>query len=216
MAIDRITLTGADERTSIDALIELVNRFPTVEIGLLYTTTPENRPRYPSRDWLAKVAAALSGRVAIHVCGGLARLELADGHLADLTRHAPRIQVNGRLTAFMAEALARRVGTLLTQHTPENAHLLEVAASNHAILVDASGGRGISPGVWAAPATDKAVGFAGGLGPENLQDEYRRLEPIARPGAWSDMESKLRTEDWFDISLATRCAEIHHQKGSDA
>src|SRR5262245_39658023 len=78
MNIQRITLTGADEHTDIDQLVEFSDRFPQVELGLLYTVTPEGRPRYPRRDWLLRAATALSDRVAIHVCGGGARREMLD------------------------------------------------------------------------------------------------------------------------------------------
>lgn len=211
MNIQRITLTGADERTDIDELRQFAARFPEVELGLLYTLTPEGRPRYPSREWLVTAATALSGRVAIHVCGGGARRALLDGHLDDLTRHAPRVQVNGRLEVAEAEALAKLVGTLMTQHNGTNAQLLRVRAPNHALLIDASGGRGVSPDAWLPPETDKLIGFAGGMGPDNLVDEYRRIEPVARPGAWSDMEGKLRANDWFSMLLAERCSTIHHE-----
>jgi hypothetical protein len=211
MNIERITLTGADERTDIDALVQFAHRFPEVELGLLYTATPEGRPRYPSRDWLARAAAALSGRVAIHVCGGGARRELLEGRMSDLTRHAPRIQVNGLIEVEEAERLAALVATLITQHNEANSHLLQVRARNHALLVDASGGRGVSPDLWQPPSTDKATGFAGGMGPANLATEYQRIAGVAKPGAWSDMEGKLRVEDWFSLPLAVQCATIHRE-----
>lgn len=210
MNIERITLTGADESTDIDALVQMSNDFPDAEFGLLYTTTPEGRPRYPSRDWLVNSATKLSGRVAIHVCGGGARRELLAGHMADLIRHAPRVQVNGKLTVEEAETLASLVGTLITQHNDTNKDLLQVRASNHVVLIDASGGRGVSPSQWVPPVTDKAIGFAGGMGPDNLEHEYRRIEPLSKAGAWSDMEGKLRVDGWFNLALARRCAAIHH------
>jgi hypothetical protein len=210
MHISRITLTGADEYTNIEQLIDLVNRFPAVEVGLLYTATPEGRNRYPSRDWLRRAAAALTERVAIHVCGGGARQELLSGNLSDLTRHAPRVQVNGRVAIAEAEVLARLVGTLITQHNESNLPLLEVHARNHALLIDASGGRGLSPQSWEPPATEKLVGFAGGMGPENLAAEYARIYPVSKEGAWVDMEGKLRVDDRFDMALAFQCAGIHY------
>lgn len=208
--IGRITLTGADERTDIKALRQLVDTFPAVELGLLYTAKPEGRPRYPSRDWLVQAAEALSGRVAIHVCGGGARRELLEGGMADLLKHAPRVQVNGAMKVEEAEKAAALVGTLITQHNELNLKLLNVQAQNHALLIDASGGRGISPTGWVAPKTDKLVGFAGGIGPDNLTTEYLRISEVAKVGAWSDMEGKLRFEDWFSIQLAADCAFKHH------
>lgn len=209
MNIARITLTGADESTDLEQLVDLVGRFPAVEVGLLYTATPEGRTRYPSRAWLQRAAAALTDRVAIHVCGGGARQELLSGNLTDLTRHAPRVQVNGPVAVSEAEVLASLVGTVITQHNESNLPLLEVRARNHALLIDASGGRGLSPQAWEPPVTEKLVGFAGGMGPENLAAEYARIYPVSKAGAWVDMEGKLRVDDRFNMALADECAGIH-------
>jgi hypothetical protein len=205
--MERITLTGADERTDIDQLVELVNRFPAVEVGLLYTATPEGRPRYPSRDWLLTAAAKLSEHVAIHVCGRTARLQMLNDELHDLTRHAPRVQVNGVLSVDELVGCAGKVSTLITQHTAANTALVEVQLPNHALLIDGSGGRGISPEAWLPPKTHKPVGFAGGMGPDNIVAELMRIEPVAKYNAWVDMEGKLRVDDWFDFRLANACAE---------
>lgn len=214
MPIERLTLTGADERTDIDQLAQLAAECPRLELGLLYTATPEGRNRYPSRAWLSAAAARLSGRVAIHVCGRAARAELITGELRDLTAHAPRVQVNGALGIRELLACAQQVATLITQHNAVNAPLVEVDLPNHALLVDASGGRGLSPQDWLPPVTTKAAGFAGGLGPDNLAGEMQRITAVARPGAWIDMEGKLRTPaldvvggDWFDLGLARLCVE---------
>lgn len=208
--MQRITLTGADERTDIDQLVELVNRYPHVELGLLYTSTPEGRNRYPSLRWLLRTAAECTGRIAIHVCGQTARKQLMEGSLDALTRHAPRVQVNGLLTPQELAACATRVRTVITQHHEGNAALVDVRLPNHALLIDSSGGRGISPQAWMPPATHKPVGFAGGMGPDNLRDELDRILPVSKYNAWVDMEGKLRTlradGDWFDIQLARYCA----------
>lgn len=208
MKSERITLTGADEHTDIDELLELANRHPAVEIGLLYTATPEGRPRYPSLPWLLQAASALSGRVAIHVCGAGARSALQSGDLRSLLRHAPRVQVNGQLYCGEAELLALKVGTLITQHNAVNQSLLIVRARNHDLLVDSSGGRGLSPADWTPPVTSKNVGFAGGMGPDNLATELARIQSVAKSGSWADMEGKLRVDDWFSVPLARQCAEV--------
>lgn len=203
-----IALTGADERTDLDALAALVQSSPLVEIGLLYTATPENRPRYPSRAWLRDATAKLSGRCAIHVCGTRAKLELLAGDLRDLTAHAPRVQLNGTLTPVEVTKACRVVDTLVTQHHAANAELLTVRARNHALLMDASGGRGIAPATWSPPDTDKPVGFAGGLGPLTLAEKLPQIMQVAKAGAWVDMEERLRVNDWFSVDLASQCAAI--------
>ncbi len=202
----RLTLTGADERTDIADLVSLVHEYPLVEIGLLLTASPEGRNRYPSLDWLKIATDALSGRCAIHVCGGTARSKLHAGELGSLTHHAPRVQVNGVIAPAELPALAGQVGTLITQHCPSNAGLVDARVNNHVLLVDASGGRGISPDAWTRPSTSKDVGFAGGLGLENLRDELCRLAMVAEGEWWIDMEGQLRKDDWFDITEARSVA----------
>ena len=202
----RITLTGADEKTAIDDLVALVDAIPMVEIGLLFTATPEGRNRYPSMDWLTSAASALSGRCAVHICGGGARAMLLAGELSRLTRHAPRIQVNGVVGAGELPGLATQVDTLITQHCPANQGLVLADVKNHALLIDGSGGRGISPDIWSRPVTDKPVGFAGGLGLANLEAELCKIALVADGDWWIDMEGKLRVDDWFDLVHARSVA----------
>lgn len=208
-----ITLTGADEATDIAALVDLVSN-PAVEIGLLYSASPEGRNRYPSLPWLLDAAQALRGRCAIHICGGIARHQLLAGELSHLVQLAGRVQVNGRMAEDVALKCAALVPHLITQHFSFTAHLATLAITNHSVLVDGSGGRGISPERWirATVSPGKAVGFAGGLGPDNLAEQ---IQVIAAASAghdsttWIDMEGKLRdADDRFDLARARRCVEI--------
>ena len=82
-------------------------------------------------------------------------------------------------------------------------------SDNHALLVDGSGGRGVSPESWARPETYKQVGFAGEMGPENLALELPRIALVAASESWVDMEGKLRPADWFDIGVARECVSLH-------
>jgi hypothetical protein len=213
MPINKITLTGVDESTDIERLIQMTTDHPFVEFGFLYTTTPEGRNRYPSFDWLAGVLPRLNGRAALHICGKQARIQLGISRLTELTRHTPRVQVNGILAVDEAEMLATRSGvqTLISQHTHKNSPLLTVKATNHCILIDDSGGRGISPNIWNPPQTSKYVGFAGGLGPDNLAAELTKIQTIAGTGSWVDMEGKLRTHDFFDLDKAEACINIFRE-----
>jgi phosphoribosylanthranilate isomerase len=210
-----ITLTGAGERTDVADLIRLADM--GAEIGLLYSFSPDGRPRYPSLSWILDAAGALNGRAALHVCGHRARTEFAERNLGEALNLFRRVQVNGRVSpealAYFADLVMPDDTTLITQHTPQNADLLESRGTyrlvQHALLVDASGGRGLSPAAWAHPETDKPVGFAGGLGPDNLERELPNIAAVARPGAWIDMENKLRDEtDWFDAGKAVAVMEI--------
>jgi len=212
-----ITLTGADERTNLDDLVRLVGRNQNVEIGLLYSANTEGRNRYPSLEWLAQASAALSGRCAIHVCGREARNRLVAGTITDLTNNAARVQVNGRVEPGEVAAIAAKVTILLTQHTPANDGLKDLRIYNHHLLVDDSGGAGKSPGQWIHPDTHKQVGFAGGLGPDNLELELQKIMLVTRSAFWIDMESALRTNDWFDLNAceAVLNAAKDHARGRE-
>ncbi len=208
----QVTLTGVDAKTDIDAL-------PTgCEIGVLYTETPEGRNRYPERAELLRMLRDLRGRnpVALHVCGHAARLRLQYEQIPELIECIARIQVNGVLREAFVEGICRQYPNceIITQHTPANYGLLLVATENHSVLVDRSGGRGISPASWERPITGKSVGFAGGLGPLNLCNELPRIQAVAAGHWWIDLESKLRDDDdWFDPAKA--CAVMDQIRSLD-
>ena len=196
-----VTLTGADERTDIEALVRLARDYPALEVGLLYTATPEGRNRYPSLPWLDGASQALGGRFALHVCGHSARAELLNGR-AELLRiisRSRRVQVNGDVGHGELPLLAARVPELITQFQASRTDLRDDATANHSLLVDASGGRGVSPSQWERPSTSKDVGYAGGLGPDNIGDQLPRIAEVAEGRYWIDMEGHLRTNDWFDL-----------------
>lgn len=196
-----VTVTGVDVRTDLAAL-------PDCEIGVLYTETPEGRNRYSS--WydvlsITKQLVRLGRKVAIHICGSRARRRLFDGELVELTALAQRIQVNGRLDQEELHEICylHPSHQIITQANAWNRCLLDAPTGNHAILVDGSGGRGISPSEWLRPETDKPVGFAGGLGAHNIVAQLPLIHAVAQGAWWIDMEGLLRDEDdWFDVERA--------------
>jgi phosphoribosylanthranilate isomerase len=200
--IRNVTFTGVDAHARIPLLP------PNCEIGVLFTAKPEGRNRYPSRSTLHNLLTEMkSWNCALHVCGREAK-QLVMAYMAhDLTHLVQRIQLNGTHTIGEIEAVCEMYSDheIITQHTQNNIHLLEVQAPNHAILVDASGGRGLSPGEWVRPDTKKRVGYAGGIGPDNIREEHAKICAISSrfENVWIDMEGKLRDDDdWFDYSKA--------------
>lgn len=206
-----ITLSGADERTDLEALAKL-----NAEIGLLYTHSPDGRNRYPSREWIADASRKLPS-CAVHICGDRARQQLFRQELNDLIAHCPRIQVNGRLTTQEVEDLCDTYYThqIITQHNEGNAHLVNVTSRNHSILIDESGGRGIEARFDWIPSAPvyTPIGFAGGLGPSNLGEQLRNIQCVVAESHriikwWVDMELSLRVHDWFSIERATEVVSI--------
>lgn len=203
--LGHVTLTGIDASTDLDQLPD------HVELGILYAAKPQGRPRYPARSKLVKMLQKLQGRkLALHVCGEEARQELLNYNLADMTHLVQRIQVNGPWsTHYLNEVCARysdhEIVTQYNLRTSSMTHAVNGNNSNHAVLVDNSGGRGIRPDSWRRPDVLMHVGFAGGIGPDNVVDVLMQLSVgrMERPGWWIDMEGGLRNEDdLFDVGKA--------------
>lgn len=199
-----ITLTGADEHTDPQKLQHLMGM--GAEIGFLYTYSPDGRNRYPRLGWISEMCRFLVGTKALHVCGSRARAELAFGRLDWVLTNFDRIQINGYLDSTIVSLFCRvySTQTIITQHNDHNVPLLSMLQSNHAVLIDKSGGRGQLPAQWERPVTDKLVGFAGGLGPDTLAEQLPKIAAAADGKAfWIDMENGLRDEDdWFSLEKA--------------
>ena len=68
------------------------------------------------------------------------------------------------------------------------------------ILFDESKGRGVEPAEWTASLDGIACGYAGGLGPDNVERLAPSIAKAARfPGCWIDMETQLRSGGLFDL-----------------
>ena len=86
-------------------------------------------------------------------------------------------------------------------------------------LQDMSGGRGRSDFTsWPAPTNPRARwGYAGGLGPANVDQAIEFTDEFESFRLWLDMESGIRTpDDWMDLDKATAvCRGRVHQPTPD-
>lgn len=205
---DHITMTGVDAATDLFMLPE------GIEIGVLYTVTPKDRNRYPESHDIERMLTYMQmqgRRLALHVCGKTAREELINSQLMFLTARVHRIQVNGILDAEYVRTVCKmhEDKTIIVQANHANMRLREIDEPNLSLLVDASGGRGISPSQWIRPNTDSPVGFAGGLGPGNIAAELPRIMEVATADWWIDMEGQIRSDDdQFDVFKAIEVVRI--------
>lgn len=207
----KITLTGADERTTLESMSQLLLLDPRVELGVLCSWNPEGRHRYPSLDSIRVLTSFAGERCAVHVCGSKARLALREGLLNDIVSPVGRIQINGRISAEEVANFCTMFPRqqIITQWRPTCSVNLDGLPSNHQILVDDSGGRGVLPEQWLRPRTLAIVGFAGGLNPENLAVELPKIKQVAAGLWWVDMESGLRDRyDWFDVEKAKEAVGV--------
>jgi hypothetical protein len=236
MQLTHCTLTGVDERTDLQRLIELSKVHPIAEWGFLYSPKQQGTPgRYPSVPFLRRALSGLPHdvKVAVHVCGaGVADLMAGEPTVTELVwfvlMRAGRLQLNfnQRRKPVDLEQLRKCIAkwtvaadsanfAVITQHNSANEDLWKVVSpglTGYAVLFDASGGLGKLASEWPAPLP-VACGYAGGLGPRNIEDELGRIAQVAgERRVWVDMESSLRTtdeagHDWFSLE---RCEQVLH------
>lgn len=231
-----VTLTGADDATSVDDLRDLSATFPFVEWGVL-VGSGRGTSRFPSSTWFRLLFESMCDedrrtmRMSLHICGRVLRGMLDNSSFlsncgTELLNTLPlfarwQLNVNGReVTKEQAEKLflvllAEFRGQEVIVQLGRNDWLLDfllakgIRASG---LYDGSGGKGVLPGSWPSPNPKWEVGYAGGLGPDNVRSELDRIGvATGQHRFWIDMETKLRTLDteedidYFDLR---KCRDV--------
>lgn len=226
MRINYCTITGADDRVDPCDLIELSNRYPFVEWGILCSRSRAGTFRYPSNYWIAnfiddvfEIGAEVNR--SAHLCGEYARKFVSHEMKYGFLECFQRIQVNGSFDNLEALKFAVNFAKpmkIITQHNKANEKVFSklLTCNNHQLLFDASGGCGI-PGQWQRPYSHLFCGYAGGLGPDNLAYELKKIQAVAGDTCiWVDMESGIRTSyhlngktiDMFDLEKVEKCLRI--------
>ncbi len=223
-----VTITGADDAVDPSDLLRLSEEFPFVEWGILQSPKRLGTPRYPSDGWVAgwhRAVKNASVRVqwAFHLCGGAARSTVLGGE-GWLHPTPQRAQINGYVPGGCA---ARGVSGLVAlsdafgvEFILQCRHVGDIQAIAHdsqqipraSVLFDASGGCGKSPATWPRRPFGTRFGWAGGIGPDNVDDVISELHcadmsVMHDSHAWIDMESGVRTDDRLDLVKVRRVLE---------
>ena len=210
----QITFTGLDAQTPLATLRELSKRYP-IEWGILLHPAQQGSGRFPPLD-IVRAALDLGLKCAAHLCGGHARgvvhQTALPADIVALLDRFQRLQINtaergvdpDRIAKFAARFGARAILQCRgTERFPENQSV--------EWLFDASGGKGRLASRWPVPSeAAPIVGYSGGLGPDTVApalESITRQHP-ATVAFWIDMESGVRTEDWFDVELCKQVCEI--------
>lgn len=175
-------------------------------------------------------------KLSLHVCGRWVR-ELLLGNVCvppaliegptfmrvQLNFHAQREQCDPDKFYSALLALGQRQYIFQIDGGNGNRHLDGVYMRNEVLSVDAvplfdiSGGAGILPDEWPKPQYMEAGdgfayhGYAGGLGPDNLEQQLPLIAAAAGDARiWIDMETRVRSDDdqQFDLAKVRRCLEI--------
>lgn len=228
MNIDRVTITGADDSVHVEQLVALSERYPFVEWGILLSQSAMGiKYRFPSMNWLNHlsrnmVPMQLSG----HICGRWVQDMLAGtGYslkldLSHVLHCFQRLQWN-----FHAEHhLVRQEMMPDVLHSLKQQHIFQMDGVNENLLTamrlqginvvplfDLSGGAGIVPAEWPPAINGLYCGYAGGLGPMNLEYELGRIAKAAGDATiWIDMERRVRSQAdrRFDLLKVEACLRI--------
>jgi hypothetical protein len=223
MRLKTVTVTGADDNTLPMEMVQVSQKFPYVEWGILFSRSSEGRNRFPSRSWidgLAEVQQTFNLKLSAHVCGGWVR-SLLNGEpgffedRADILHLFKRFQINthgikfgllsGHSDRFFTQLTnLGKWGQFIFQQDGVNDGLLNIAqlAGIDAVpLFDRSGGTGTLPSEWPQPIGDFS-GYAGGLSAVNVTEQLREIEKVTpNKTIWIDAEAKLRSGDLSRLDL---------------
>lgn len=237
MNIKLATMTGADDTVHPLEILKLSAKYPFAEWGILLSSAKAGQPRFPSRGWLRSLSHHVLGEnpvnLSLHLCGAYVSDFVHFGfddfvyHIGkDLWKEFDRVQLNFHGHAHVSnpstlyKAIKRyKDKTFIFQLDKENnAMFYEMASKlpNVVGLHDLSHGTGVLPKRW--PSVDDPkfrVGYAGGLGPENLGEQLLNIE-FSAPfdyETWVDMETNLRSfdpdhGDTFDMTKVETCLKI--------
>ena len=100
---------------------------------------------------------------------------------------------------------------IIQMHTPELCK--QFLAGQHprftSYLLDASCGAGIDTPIEIVTSPGIHIGYAGGIGPDNVEGKLRTLlEHPTEDKFWIDMETRVRTDEWFDLDKVEQVLNI--------
>lgn len=226
MRLKHITFTGIDAKTDIQDLIDIQREFPIAEFGVLTSYHwYENGNRYLNPAFLSNLYAGNGElNLALHICGSAAH-DASVGDWYKINEHLcctlslfKRIQLNvanrTNNPKYLWAPHYSRQELIVQQRNAEDVALYAATRSELeyvcpvSVLLDASGGQGIDTPLKILKTHGK-VGYAGGINPDNVADKLSFLMENSQVGDfWIDMESGVRTDDWFDTDKVRRVLRI--------
>lgn len=227
MKITKVTMTGADNSIAPEKLFEITRKYPFVEWGILVSRNSQGNNRFPSKLWMDKLALEKYYLdLSCHLCGTYVKEILMGStrfinELGDIWKRFSRVQINthGIHHQYDKHGLIQ----VLTEHSDKefifqydnvNKQIVDAVSpscKNISALFDLSHGAGILPKEWVKPLEGIKCGYAGGLSPENVQQQIKLIEQKVGDGEiWIDMETQIRSnnDQQFDLVKVEKVLEI--------
>jgi len=231
-----ISFNGVDEKTDLKRLVMVQRRFPRIEFGVILSKNwKENGNRYVDPAILSNLRG-LGLNLSAHLCGSVAReairdnwepaLELCGGNFDIFKRtqlNIARYDNNPEILNF--DNIPDNIEEVIIQQKSAGEcdlfreYNARTGNPHVVVLIDASGGSGKSldkyeliNNMTSMKSVKGRVGFAGGIGHHNVADVLYEMQ-IYPDNWWIDMESKVRTCDWFDLDkVSAVCGIAYHAK----
>lgn len=222
MKLNKVTITGINSGPA-NQLFKISQKYPFVEFGILITKSFSHK-RFAGSMWIAETIEAYPGNFSLHLCGKYVR-DICKGEpsfLESIHSHSmhgfSRIQINlscylhlidkPRLIRTLSMSEFKNKQFILQFSEPDFELISELRQANIDAVpfFDCSGGRGKLPTEWPKSPPDLYCGYAGGLTPENVNDELKKIAVAAGSNSiWIDVETGIRSStnniDWAKIIL---------------
>lgn len=205
MNLEMITFTGVDESVNPEDLVRFAEQFPSVKIewGVLLSEVKQGKiPRYPGKEWRDEFLSYHNVNRAGHIEGSWL-MSLVTG---DYFKKVPylgydRIQLNFGKKKYESITLPPDCKYIIPI-TGINDHLYH---DSHHPLFDLSMGKGVRT-EWPKPLHPELNGYAGGISPETIKEDMKRLEDKGK--VWIDMETGVRDGDKFSLDKCEKVLEM--------
>ncbi len=216
MILDRVTISGADDRNQVGNLLDFSRHYPFVEWGILFSRKRVGTNRYPSLEWLATLAQFQDRmNLSAHICGSWMRdLLIGLDSFSDLLHGFKRIQINlGAKVHVCNQVLFRDslkklrdigIEEFIVQINGDfGEDVFEIIADTSLPCVkffDCSGGLGIRPTSW--PFSTLPCGFGGGIDHNNVDEVITEIATANSHNVrtWIDTESGVRIDDELNFA----------------
>lgn len=230
MILGQLTITGADDNTDQHDLVKIQQDYPFVEWGILFGNR-DGRPRFPTAKWVQNLCDK-GLNLSCHLCSKWVDSFRVGNHLFANERSFEfglfkRCQINTHAERFIPHPnfpflLADNPKQYIIQMDGVNNELFEATdfflreedrdGARVVPLFDLSHGAGVSPEKWTDLEQETGCpycGYAGGLGPENLEEQLKKLaDTVGRATVWVDMETNVRNGRDLDLKKVVKCLKI--------
>jgi hypothetical protein len=201
-------------------LWDLQQEYPYVEWGVLVSQNwKTNGNRYFNPGYLLGLARGLN--LSAHLCGNIARAAVkgnmspfadwakGDGFIFDRCQLnisnsntlPDKFEFSNEISSYFDEVILQQKGI------NDCDFYLKSQNPDVSILLDASGGNGINTPIE-IPDIQGKIGYAGGINQDNVADKLTYLIENSPGPFWIDMESGVRTNDWFDTDKVKNILKI--------